>query len=41
MPILRGKEAEKFIEQDKEPLSEEEIKHLEKCKDIYKKNPIR
>lgn len=37
---LDGKDAEKFIQQDKEPLSEEEIKDLERCRELYKKNPI-
>jgi len=41
MPILEGKEAKKFIEQDKKPLSEKDKKHLEKCLEIYKNNPIK
>jgi hypothetical protein len=35
--ILEGEEAEKFVEQDKKPLSKNQIAHLEKCRKIYRK----
>lgn len=40
MPTLKGKEAEKFIEQDKKPLTSEQKEHLKRCYEVYKKHPI-
>lgn len=41
MPTLRGKAAEKFISQDKKPLSREQKKHLKYCYEVYKRHPIK
>lgn len=41
IPIIEGKDAEVFIEQDKKPLTNAEKVHLEKCRAIYRKNPIK
>jgi hypothetical protein len=41
MPILEGEDAEKFFEQDKEPLSRRQKEHLKQCLELYKKNPIK
>jgi hypothetical protein len=41
IPVLEGKDAEKFISQDKKRLSSAEQVYLEKCRAIYKKNPIK
>lgn len=41
MPTLEGKDAEKFIKQDKKPLSSAQKKHLKKCLELYEKNPIK
>lgn len=41
MPILRGKEAKRFIKQDKKPLNSSQKNYLEKCREIYEKNPIK
>lgn len=36
--ILEGKDAERFIKQDKKPLSNEQKKYLKKCQEIYESN---
>lgn len=41
VPTLEGKDAEKFIKQDKKPLSSEQKEYLKKCLEKYEKNPIR
>jgi len=41
IPTIKGKDAEKFVAQDKKPLSSAEKIHLEKCRATYRKNPIR
>jgi hypothetical protein len=41
IPTLEGKAAEIFTAQDKKPLSSAEKAHLEKCRAIYRKNPIK
>jgi hypothetical protein len=41
MPTLEGKEAERFIKQDKKPLSRRQKAHLKQCLELYKKNPIK
>lgn len=41
VPTFEGEDAKKFIEQDKKPLSSAQRKHLEKCVEIYEKNPIK
>ena len=41
IPTLEGSDAERFAEQDKKPLSSVEKAYLEKCRAIYKKNPIK
>jgi hypothetical protein len=41
IPVIEGKDAEKFISQDKKRLSSAEQVHLEKCRAVYKKNPIK
>ncbi len=41
MPILKGEEAKKFIEQDSKPLNNEKKEYLKKCQKIYEKNPLR
>jgi hypothetical protein len=41
IPTIEGKDAEKFMSQDKKRLTTAEKKHLEKCRAIYKKNPIK
>lgn len=33
--MLKGQEAERFIEQDKKPLSKKSIQHLERCRQVY------
>ena len=40
-PILVGKDAKRFIDQDKRPLTSEEKDDLRRCLEIYKKNPIK
>ncbi len=40
-PELHGMDAEKFIAQDKEPLTEKQKEHLRKCLKIYEDNPIK
>lgn len=41
MPALEEKEAERFLKQDKKPLTENEKKYLERCREIYKNHPIK
>jgi len=41
IPTLKGKDAEEFTAQDEKPLTSSEKAHLEKCRAIYKKNPIK
>jgi hypothetical protein len=41
IPVIEGKEAEEFIAQDKKRLSTAEKTNLEKCRAIYRKNPIK
>lgn len=41
IPTLEGSDAERFAEQDKKPLTTAEKAHLEKCRAVYKKNPIK
>jgi hypothetical protein len=41
VPTLEGKDAEKFVKQDRAPLSRQQKKHLNKCLELYKKNPIK
>lgn len=41
MPALEGKDAKKFIKQDTKHLSSKQKEHLEKCREIYEKNPIK
>jgi hypothetical protein len=41
IPTLEGKDAEKFVAQDKKPLSREQKADLLKCREIYKKNPVK
>ncbi|MDT8781677.1 MAG: hypothetical protein IAX22_03395 [Candidatus Bathyarchaeota archaeon] len=41
IPTIEGKAAEEFEAQDKKPLTTAEKAHLEKCRAIYKKNPIK
>lgn len=41
IPTLEGKDAEKFVKQDKKPLSKAQKAHLAKCRKLYEKNPIR
>ena len=41
MPVLKGKDAKKFIEQDVKSLSSKQKEYLEKCRVIYEKNPIK
>jgi hypothetical protein len=41
IPTLVGKDAERFTEEDKKPLSSAQKSHLEKCRAVYKKNPIK
>jgi len=38
---LEKSNAQKFIKQDKEPLSREQKEHLKRCLEIYEKNPIK
>jgi hypothetical protein len=40
MPPLEDKEAERFAEQDKKPLSRRQKAHLQACLELYRKNPI-
>ena len=40
MVILKGKDAKKFIKQDRKPLSDEKKTYLKKCLNIYKNNPV-
>ena len=39
IPTLEGKDAERFVKQDKKPLSKAQKAHLAKCLEVYKKNP--
>ena len=39
--ILEGKDAERFVMQDKKPLTTAQKAHLVKCFEVYKKNPIK
>ena len=41
IPTLEGKDAERFVEQDKKPLSKEQKAHLNRCREVYKQNPIK
>lgn len=41
IPTLEGKDAEKFIKQDKKPLNKAQKAHLAKCRELYERNPIR
>jgi hypothetical protein len=41
IPILEGKDAERFTDEDKKPLTNAQKGHLEKCRAIYKKNPVK
>jgi hypothetical protein len=41
LPALEGEEAEKFVKQDKRPLSRRQKEHLKRCLELYKKNPIK
>jgi len=41
IPTIEGKDAEIFAAQDKKPLTTAEKAHLEKCRAIYRKNPIK
>lgn len=41
IPTIKGKDAEDFVSQDKKSLTTAEKTHLEKCRAIYKKNPIK
>ncbi len=41
IPTLKGKDAEDFVSQDKKRLTSAEKTNLEKCRAIYKKNPIK
>ncbi len=41
MPVLKGKEAEDFIRQDKTPLTAQQKDFLKECREVYDKHPIR
>lgn len=41
VPVLTGKDAERFEEQDKKPLEKEQKDFLAECLALYKNNPIR
>ncbi len=41
IPTIKGKDAENFVAQDKKRLTSAEKTNLEKCRAIYKKNPIK
>lgn len=41
IPTLKGEDAERFVKQDKKPLSSREKASLEKCRALYRKNPIK
>ena len=41
IPVLEGKAAERFVKQDKKPLSRAENANLEACRALYRKNPIK
>jgi len=41
MPALKGKDANRFIKQDKKPLKSGQKQHLKKCLETYTKNPIK
>ncbi len=41
IPTIKGKDAEDFVAQDKKRLTSAEKTNLEKCRAIYKKNPIK
>jgi hypothetical protein len=41
MPVLKGKDAKRFIEQDTKPLSSEQKEYLKKCQETYEKKPIK
>ena len=40
-PILKGKDAKRFLAQDRQPLSAEKREHLRKCLELYRKNPVK
>jgi len=40
IPTIEGKDAEKFMSQDKKRLTTAEQTHLEKCRAIYKKTQL-
>lgn len=40
-PVLTGKAANKFLAQDRQPLTEKQKEHLRKCLKVYEDNPIR
>ena len=37
---LKGKQLEKFVEYDRRPLSEQEIKSLKEAREVFNKHPI-
>jgi hypothetical protein len=39
--VLKGKDAKRFIDQDKRPTDEKHQEHLKECLETYKKNPIK
>jgi len=41
VPVLTGKDAERFEEQDKKPLEPKQKAFLAECLALYKDNPIR
>jgi hypothetical protein len=41
IPTLKGKDAERFVKQDKKPLTNAEKADLKKCQAIYRNNPIK
>ena len=41
MPVLKGKDAKRFIEQDTKPLSSEQKEYLKTCQETYEKKPIK
>ena len=41
MPTLEGDDAERFVKQDKKPLSRRHKEHLKQCLALYKKNSIK
>lgn len=40
-PILTGKDAKRFIEQDKKPLTQKQKDHIKECLELYLKKPIK